>query len=286
MENYIEVSFNVVLKHENFWFIDIFKDELLTIGFESFVDENNYFKGYIPQNSFNIIENFDTFISNIQNEYPKIAIITYSLKIIEPQNWNEKWEQKYESVVFDDFCIIRPPFNPKVSNVKYDIIIEPKMSFGTAHHPTTSLMIKALHNNMPANNKQKCMDMGCGTAVLAILAKKIGYYYVEAVDNDNWAIDNSFENAKRNNTEINIFHLNKWIPKHEYFDIFLANINRNILLENMETYSQCVKKGGKLLLSGFYEQDSNSLILAAEKCKMKLLSKHIDNSWALLIFLK
>jgi len=281
--NYIEVCFNFAVKDKNLWVIDLFKNELLDIGFESFVDENKGFCGYVPQNVFSICD-LEKCIFCFYNEYPDLTIITYNYKKIEQKNWNEKWEKEYDSVIIDDFCVVRPPFNSAIEGVKYDIVIEPKMSFGTAHHPTTVLMLRFLQFFDNDNTPKSLMDMGCGTAVLAILAKKMGVSVVWAVDNDEWAIENAVENAKRNKSNIFITHLNQWIP--EQYDVFLANINRNTLLENMKTYCQCVKADGKLILSGFYNDDCDVLIDAARTCRMQFLRKDTCNDWAILMFQK
>ncbi|MDR0789879.1 MAG: 50S ribosomal protein L11 methyltransferase [Bacteroidales bacterium] len=284
MSNYIEVSFNIAIKDSDLWAIDILKDELLSIGFESFVDEGKDFKGYIAAKDYDNKALTDC-LAAFYNEYNNIATITFDTKTIEQQNWNQTWEKAYESVIFGNFCAIRPPFNEPVSNVKYDIIIEPKMSFGTAHHPTTALMITLLSKEKNTGGKT-LMDMGCGTAVLAVLAKKTGFTYVEAVDNDDWAVENAIANAKANNADIKVLHLNHWKPQTEYFDVFLANINRNTLIENMKTYCDTIKAGGKLILSGFYEEDCDKVIASAAACCLHLTDKQTDNKWAALTFEK
>ena len=282
--NYIEVNFNISVKGDNLWVIDIFKSELLSIGFESFVDQSSDFKGYVAEKDFcNII--LTDYIKAFCSEYANVTNVVFETKIIEQKNWNQEWEREYESVVFGDFCVIRPPFNELASDVKYDIIIEPKMSFGTAHHPTTALMIMSLSKEENVSGKS-LMDMGCGTAVLAILAKKIGFAYVEAVDNDSRAVENAKENAKTNNTEIEIRHLDQWNIQTETFDVFLANINRNTLLENMEVYCRSIKTNGRLILSGFYDEDSNKIIAAATACDLVFVGKHLDNKWTALTFYK
>ncbi|MDR1006244.1 MAG: 50S ribosomal protein L11 methyltransferase [Bacteroidales bacterium] len=282
--NYIEVDFHIAVKENNRWAIDVLQDELLSIGFESFADEDKGFKGYISEKDFDK-EVLAEYIEQFVGQYDDVAIVTFNTKVIEQQNWNAIWESNYPSVFFDDFCVVRPPFNEPIENVKHDIIIYPKMSFGTAHHPTTSLMIRLLRK-MKNVSEKRLMDMGCGTGVLAILAKKMGFAYVEAVDNDLSAVENANENAQINDADINVVFLDNWKPQNEVFDVFLANINRNILLQNMETYCRCLKKGGVLALSGFYDSDCEILIAACNALGMRFSDKMLDNSWAILVFEK
>ena len=218
-------------------------------GFESFADTEKGFSAYIPEKNFDIatFEALEIF-SN------KEIRITYALNKIPEQNWNAIWETNFEPVLIGSECYIRAPFHPVLAGIRYEIIIEPKMSFGTGHHETTHMMsVLLMEQNVCGKD---VLDMGCGTAVLAILAKKMGASEVMAVDNDEWAFSNAIENIERNHvSEIRVMHGDAALIGAQQFDLILANINRNVLLSDIPAYASALKKGGTLLLSGFYESD-------------------------------
>lgn len=179
--------------------------------------------------------------------------VIISEEIIQPQNWNKEWEKNFDPVFISDKCVIRAPFHQAYDNYEFVITIEPKMSFGTGHHNTTSLMISQILN-LDCNGLQ-ILDMGCGTGVLGILAKLKGASEVVAIDIDEWAFENTIENAERNNVEMQILMGGvEQIPDKE-FDIILANINRNILLEQCSCYFKHLKADGKLFISGILSED-------------------------------
>lgn len=255
------------------WIADIFKDALIGCGYESFIDTADGFEAYCPQDCFSkekveaVRKEELGFVDNFTAEY--------SAEEIEQKDWNAEWEKNYPSVVFSDFCIVRPPFNPPSPKVKYDIVIEPKMSFGTAHHQTTSLIIELLsYENL---HGKRLMDMGCGTGVLAILAAKMGACHCVAIDNDTWAANNAKENVERNAVNVEV-HLgdSSLLSEKETFDFFTANINRNILLDNMEAYARSISLRGVLFLSGFFiddvpilEKECKNFGLETDKVKTK-----------------
>lgn len=257
------------------------KREILTAilgdsGFESFIEDEKSLKAYIPANQFNEDEINDLF-TNLYFH----SKIEFSFQTIADQNWNAVWESNYAPVIIDDQVSIRAPFHQRPDNIDYHIIIEPKMSFGTAHHPTTAQIISLM---LDINFKDKTvMDMGCGTSVLAILASMLGASEVDAVDNDEWAYNNSIENIDRNKLKnIHVFMDDAGFvteDKADKYDIFIANINRNILLNDLEHYAFATKSSGFLLMSGFYDQDLEMLNQKANDFDFKFLNKKVSDYW-------
>lgn len=178
-------------------------------------------------------------------------------------NWNEEWEKNFQPILVEDSCCVRAPFHP-ATDVKYDIVIEPKMSFGTGHHATTHMMIQFLLNN--DFEGKRVLDMGCGTGVLAIVAEKRGAKEVDAIDIDNWCYQNSIENVERNNcSRITVYEGGAELLGEKKYDVIIANINRNILLEDIKVYSRNLEAGGELYLSGFYAADIPAIVEECEK---------------------
>ena len=259
---------------------DILIAELSEFGFESFVETEDGVEAYIQKLEFD-----ESSINKLQVLKNLDFTISYSIKSIADQNWNAEWEKSFNPINVDNRCYIRAPFHDKIDNIEYDIIIDPKMSFGTGHHETTYLMMKRLLD-IEFEGK-RVLDMGCGTGVLAILAKMKGALYVKAVDIDEWAYNNSLENIRNNNCgdiEIKLGGVNKIAS--EKFDIIMANINRNILLKDMKDYVDAMLTNGELLLSGFFSVDQDILLDAAEKLGLKMLYKEVKNEWMMLHLLK
>ena len=255
-------------------FSEILIGELGEIGFESFAENDLGFKAYIPSKDFDKKALEDVF-DNMSAE----CEIKHSVTNIEDQNWNAVWESSYESVLIDDFCFVYAPFHEKRADIPYNILIEPKMSFGTAHHPTTHLMISFLKDENL--EEKRVLDMGSGTGVLAIFASMRGASYIEAIDNDSWAYENAIENVRNNRREnISVLLGDASLLKDKSFDIVLANINRNILLNDIKTYAQCLNTGGFLFLSGFFESDIPTILDEAGKYEFSLEGKRIRNDWA------
>lgn len=250
------------------------------IGFDSFVEQETELLAYIPEKDFSES-------SLMQHEYVKNVLthIRFSFQAIAEKNWNQEWESNYQPVNIENQCQIRAPFHEKIGSIPFDIIIEPKMSFGTAHHPTTSMMIKAMLE-MDFTHK-KVLDMGCGTGVLAILAALKGANEVIAIDNDEWAYNNTVENIKRNNVTIAVYLDDaKILQNFNNIDVCLANINRNILLEDIKHYSLCTSSDSLLLLSGFYKEDLNTIEKECTHYGYFLVKVFEQNNWVAALFKK
>jgi len=260
--------------------MEIVMVELGELGYESFVDIEDGMLAYIPESLFN-----EQLIREIQIIKENPSLFSFSFQLMEDKNWNEVWESNYDAVVINNRCGIRAPFHPENNDVEFDLVIMPKMSFGTAHHETTSNMIELLLDEDIKN--KSVLDMGCGTSVLAILAAKLGAANVVAIDNDEWAYNNSLENIVKNNeADIKVILGDASSIKSMHFDLIIANINRNILLNDIHTYAESLNKKGILLMSGFYEQDIP--VIKEETAKYEL---HFDryitkNNWVAIRFIK
>lgn len=256
-------------------------DQLIAVlgqyDFESFNEEGEEILAYIQTAKFDasILDNM---------EWPPSWDVKYSWKVIPEQNWNAVWEENFQPVTISNRCHIRAPFHPSLDEYEYQIIIEPKMSFGTAHHETTALMIEHL---LEMNLEGKVvLDMGSGTGVLAILAAMKGAADVTAIDNDTWAYENAKENVERNNTPyIHVYLGDASMLGDKKFDIIIANINRNILLADMPSYCENLNEEGVLLMSGFYNEDLDSIKHRAESLGMKYISCKEKNRWVAAYFL-
>ena len=260
MSNYIEYIFKI---HPLQPASDILIAELGDAGFESFVENEDGISAYIQQNDWS-----ETILDDIQILNSEEFTITYTKKFIEQVNWNEEWEKNFNPIIVDDVCSVRAPFHEK-PNTQYDIVIEPKMSFGTGHHETTHMMIQhILKNDMTGKT---VLDMGCGTAVLAILAEMKGAKKLDAIDIDNWCYLNSIENAERNNcSHISVLEGDASLLERKSYDVIIANINRNILLNDIHQYANCLNKNGVLFLSGFYKDDIPAIEDECGKHQLKL----------------
>ena len=244
---------------------------LLDKGFESFVEEEDTLLAYIG------LQDMDEAWLEAQ-DMPVAANTKVSWKTIREQNWNETWERSYEPVRIGQRCIIRAPFHDAGTNYEFEIVIEPKMSFGTAHHDTTALMIE--HMLEMDITGSSVLDMGCGTAVLAILACMSGAVQVMAVDNDRWAYENALENVSRNDCgQVDVKEGDASLLQGRKFDIILANINRNVLIEDIPVYAGALNKGGILLLSGFYHDDLQQIVERAEAHGLFIADSVTRNDW-------
>lgn len=235
---------------------DILIAELGEVGFESFVENETGLLAYILKSDWreDILDGL--FIL----QQPGFEI-SWTQKEIQQQNWNAEWERNFHPITVGDRCMVRAPFHP-VAEVEYDIVIEPKMSFGTGHHETTHMMLQHILD-MDVQGKS-VLDMGCGTGVLAILAKKKGAGPVDAIDIDEWCYLNTQENIERNDCgSIKAFQGDSGLLKGKKYNVILANINRNILMEDIPVYVECLTSGGTLLLSGFYLEDLDAI---SSKC--------------------
>ena len=275
--NYIELSISVEPKELG---SDLLIAQLSEIGFESFVDTEKGFSAFIKEDQY-----FEEQANAIFADYAELLKINKSSKIIPQQNWNKEWESSFQPIEVDGKCYIRAPFHEAKKDFIYDVIIEPKMSFGTGHHDTTQLMIQKL---MKLNIKNKSLlDMGCGTGVLAILASKMGANPITAVDIDDWSYKNSIENLQKNNINNAFVHKgNAQIIVGKLFYTILANINKNVLLADMSIYAESLEKGGDLLLSGFFETDVNELTKKALELGLKWEDTMVNDQWAMIHFKK
>jgi ribosomal protein L11 methyltransferase len=258
--------------------VEILIAELGYAGFESFVENEDGVSAYIQKDEWH-----DTILEDIQILNSNEFVITYTFEDIEQTNWNEEWEKNFNPILVDDICSVRAPFHEK-PDTEFDIIIEPKMSFGTGHHETTHMMIQHILKNDFKN--KSVLDMGCGTGVLAILAEMKGAKPLDAIDYDNWCYLNSLENVERNNCEnITVIEGDASLLKNKKYDVIIANINRNILLQDMKTYASCLNKNGMLFLSGFYKDDIPLIQKECEKHLLKFEEKLERNNWVSLKFL-
>lgn len=249
--------------------------------YDSFVDTQDGIKAYVPTSEFQS-EYLDSCIEELKNMDASLHC-SYSVIEMPDKDYNEEWERQHQAVLVENFCWVRAPFHPRRDDVKYDIVIEPKMSFGTAHHATTYLMLSLLETENVEN--KRVLDMGSGTGVLAILAAKKGAAYVEAIDVDEWAFRNAKENFERNNVNITAMLGDASLLKGDkHFDIILANINRNILLRDMRAYAGVLNQGGTLLVSGFYEHDVDALQKCASELGLRFCEYKSRNDWAAIRF--
>ena len=258
--------------------VEILIAELGYAGFESFVENEDGVTAYIQKEEWNA-----DILNDIQILDSDEFEITFEFDEIEQTNWNEEWEKNFNPIIVDDACSVRAPFHEK-PDTTYDIIIEPKMSFGTGHHETTHMMIQHVLKNDLTN--KSVLDMGCGTGVLAILAEMKGAKPLDAVDYDNWCYLNSLENVERNKGKnITVIEGDASVLKGKSYDVIIANINRNILLQDMAVYASCLNKNGMLFLSGFYAEDIPLITAECEKHLLKFEEKLERNNWVSLKFL-
>jgi ribosomal protein L11 methyltransferase len=264
---------------------EVIKDVLISLlgdwGFESFSEDGNRnLLAYIPENLFS-----EDNIKDLITDFPLAANISFTFKLIVAQNWNEEWEKHFfQPIIIENQCVIHSTFHKDIPRAKYDIVIDPKMSFGTGHHETTELMIAFLLD-MEVTGKS-VLDMGCGTAVLAILASMKGANPVLAIDCDEWAYNNAIENKRLNHTENIRILLGDVHLLNEKFDVILANINRNILLNDIHRYAACLNPGGVLYMSGFYTEDVPVIREACRKSGLEFFVSRTKNNWSAVKFQK
>lgn len=275
--NYYACSFsnpdNEVLK-------DMFMELLGTIGFDSFMDTEDGFEAYCQESALDETE-LDEILR--MEQFANVSLLKKEL--IPDQDWNATWEASYEPVIINELCRIRAPFHKVEGTYKYDLIIEPKMSFGTAHHETTSQIIELmLQSEFSGLN---VLDMGSGTGVLAILAKKLGSAMTVAIDNDEWAYRNALDNIRLNDENEIVVELGDASSLNDrQFDVILANINRNILLRDMKEYVKSLVENGRIFFSGFYEEDLVLITKEAEHLGLKYVNHVTKNNWTAAVFVK
>lgn len=277
--NYIETVF--ICTPDSEIIREVLCATLAGIGFESFVDSDKGVTAYIQEKDFDAPA-----INQLLEEFPLEAEITYSHTLIRDKNWNEEWEKHYfQPLVIDNTCVIKSTFHELEGDFEYSILIDPKMSFGTGHHQTTELMIREILKEDFAG--KSLLDMGCGTAILAILASMRGADPIVAIDIDEWAYDNAKENLELNhvaNVDVMIGGAELLNPSKATFDVILANINRNILLQDIRHYASVLNNGGCLYMSGFYTEDIPAIANECAKYGLSLAGSGAKDNWAVVSF--
>lgn len=270
--NFIQVNFSIEPYEE--YLSDVLASELGELGFDSFLPTYNGLEAFIPANLYSEVK-LNELLSNFIFE----ATIEYNVIKVETINWNEEWEKHYfEPIIIDNECVIHSSFHKDIPKLKYDIVIDPKMSFGTGHHETTSLMIAEILK-MDVKGLS-ILDMGCGTSVLAILAAMRGASKITAIDIDEWCVANSIENIALNKVEgIEVLMGDAQLLNGLKYDVIIANINRNILLNDIKTYADCLDAGGELYMSGFYKEDIPLIEAEANRNNLKLNYFAEKNNW-------
>lgn len=257
-------------------FCDIIIAFLNEINFESYELKERGVKAYIQDQNFSQ-DDFDEFIKKMST----ITTLDYDLSEIPDVNWNKEWEKNFSPVYINKECVVRADFHKKIDNTSYEIILSPKMSFGTGHHPTTYLMMNEMFRL--DFKKKSVFDMGYGTGILSILSAKFGAKNVSGSDISNYAYQNAYENAKLNDIDSIDFQKGglENLEKNKY-DIILANINKNILLEHLLSYKIALRDTGLILLSGFLDEDKEVILKASEENELTLKSSRNMNKWQLL----
>lgn len=272
MTDYQQIRLDITPCDENI--TDLFAAFLADCGYESFVPDETGLTAYINSTLFNKED-----VESIIADFPMEVDAKLTVDFIEGKDWNEEWEKNYfQPIVIADQCVIHSTFHKDVPNAKYDIVIDPKMAFGTGHHSTTSLILQTL---LETDMKGKSViDMGTGTGILAILSAMLGAEKVTGIEIDPGAYENALEHVELNNVNVDVLlgdasRLNELQPA----DIFIANINRNIILADISSYRKNLKPGGIMLLSGFYESDIAMIERAANALDLEVVSYKEDKDW-------
>lgn len=275
--NYYEVQFTYTSEVEPAVISDILAAQLGEIGYESFTEEGDGLQAYVPEPQFS-----EDALQAALKEFPIEGVqFHYTCTKVPERNWNEEWERHYfQPIYIGNACVIHASFHRIEGHYPYDIVIDPKMAFGTGNHATTYLMSQELLNLDIAG--KEVLDMGCGTGILSILASKLGAARVVAIDIDPWAYNNTVENIALNHTQQIEPALGgaEVLGQYGEFDVILANINRNILLNDIPHYAQHLKPGALLLMSGFYTGDIPAIREAIEKQGLHLEASHAKEDWA------
>ncbi|MDB4923657.1 50S ribosomal protein L11 methyltransferase [Mucilaginibacter sp.] len=277
--NYYELLFTTITTED--YQQDLLINALGGIGFDTFEELDFGFKAYIPVTDFDQ-DKLDETLSSYQD----LFTFSYEITLIPQKNWNEVWESNFEPIEIGKQIFVRATFHQPKPEFPYEIVIDPKMAFGTGHHQTTAMMLELMLENDFVN--QKVLDMGCGTGILAIMASKLGAAEITAIDYDEVCYASAIENAQLNKIE-NITALcgSKEVIPGENFDIILANINRNILIDQMDRYSQVLKTDGEIYFSGFYEvPDLDIITEEARKHGLKYISHKKNKNWVAAKFVK
>ncbi len=279
--DYTAINFNITPFSEEI--ADILIATMSSIGYEGFQYTDTGFTAYITCEQFEEerIQKLEI-LQSLAVDYQ----IDWNFSVLQDRDWNLEWEKNFTPIVVDNRILIRAGFHPTIPGIDYDIIIEPKMSFGTGHHPTTTLMLETLLDFSGQMKGKRVLDMGCGTGILSILAAKLGASTVTGIDIDEWSYRNARENIENNqlqNIQIKIGNAGL-LEKEKEFDFILANINRNILLTDMPFYERCLKDGGILIMSGFYTQDLPSIRQKAAELGMTYGDQKMKQNWVAVSF--
>lgn len=270
MKNYVCYTFTCTPQQPTG---EILTGELADIGFESFAESGPSLEAYIPES-----DDDEQAVKACLESLSAVGEVRYNRKVIPGQNWNAVWEADYPPVRVGSAVIVRAPFHPAETGYETEVVISPKMSFGTGHHATTRLMLGFLSEiDLPG---KRVLDMGCGTGVLAAAAMLRGADFAKAVDIEDIAVENTRENAALNNVQIDVEKGGAEACGSEPFDVILANINKNVLRADMDTYAKALAPGGTLLLSGFFVSDADEIIEAAGDCGLKFEAKRNEDGWA------
>ncbi|NHA03653.1 50S ribosomal protein L11 methyltransferase [Mucilaginibacter sp. HC2] len=277
--NYYELLFTTITTED--YQQDLLINALGEIGFDTFEELEFGFKAYIPTDDFD-----EQQLKEHLLPYRDMFTFSYEIALIPQKNWNEVWESNFEPIEIGDKIYVRATFHPARPAFPYEIVIDPKMAFGTGHHQTTSMMLELILENDFAG--KKVLDMGCGTGILAIMAAKLNAAEITAIDYDPVCYDSTIENSALNHiTNITPLCGSKEVIPEEQYDIILANINRNILLDQMERYTQVLKAGGEIYFSGFYESPDLEIITdEARKYGLKYITHKKTNDWVAAKFVK
>ena len=275
-EDYLEYRFTVYPK--NPW-EDILLSQLQQLPFDSFLSTEEGLNAYLPKK-----QDKESLLDSVVLLNHESVQIEFTVTEIPPENWNAKWESEFQPIFVGSDCVIRADFHESQGKT-YELIINPKMSFGTGHHPTTHMMMEFVLEETLSD--KTVLDMGCGTGVLGILGSKKGTRAIDAMDSDAWCVENTIENAKTNGCK-NIRSSQAAILEstRATYDAIFANINRNVLLEQIPSYGQALKVGGSLFLSGFYKNDVNFLQQSCQKENLTLISTKEKEQWCALKFIK
>lgn len=277
--NYQKITFSLTPESQDFR--DILMASLAEIGFESFTENDETLDGYIPEPAFdaNQLQALD---------FSPLFTFEWNSELIPDQNWNEVWEKNYfKPLLVANKCLIRAPFHTDYPQADYEIVIEPKMAFGTGNHETTSLVMEYILENDYTNCE--VLDMGCGTGILGILASMRGAKHVTSIDIDSWSFESTSENSElnqRHNVTALLGDAALLTNFQEHFNWIFANIHKNILISDVATYSQAMKPNAHLVMSGFYNEDLNDIRDAAKAQNLEYLSHKTNNNWVAALFIK
>lgn len=276
------MTFTKITFQTNREFSDILTAELAEMGFDTFEETEHGLDAYILTERYSNQE-----MSEMINKYKALASIEYKVETIEKENWNEEWEKNYDPIAVDSRCRVRATFHEPDDSFTHEIIITPKMSFGTGHHATTQSMLEL---QLDGDFQDKAvLDVGSGTGILAIMASKLNASYIEATDIDQWCVENGLENFQLNGLQNIQYHkgaINQLTLNKPVYDVVIANINKNVLLEEMTYYAGLLQKDGELYLSGFYEDDITDIKNSTDQYNLYLEKSVIKDNWTALKFSK